>query len=131
MKPRIILNGILNVILEVVLGIVILLSGGCDGRADNLAASPPSTAPSAPTQQISIDNFSFSPQTLTVSPGTRVTWTNHDDVPHTVTSSTKAKPLSSHNLDTDDKYSFVFTEQGTYDYYCAVHPHMNGRIVVK
>ena len=61
--------------------------------------------------------------------GTKVTWINHDDVPHTV-KSTEKKFLSG-TLDTDDKFSFVFTEPGTYPYFCTVHSHMTGTIVVK
>src|SRR4051812_44224396 len=67
-----------------------------------------------PTGAISIDNFSFSPASLTVAAGQRVTWTNHDDVPHTVTSSSGGKPLSSPALDTDGTYSFEFKTAGTY-----------------
>jgi plastocyanin len=87
--------------------------------------------PHPPTTQVSIDNFTFSPPTLTVAPGTIVTWINHDDVPHTVTSNTKPRALDSKTLDTDDKFSFTFISAGTYDYFCAVHPHMTGKVIVK
>ena len=81
--------------------------------------------------QVTIDNFRFSPSELTVAVGTKVTWVNHDDVPHTATSTTKPRTIDSGTLDTDDKFSYVFTAPGTYEYFCAVHPHMKGRIVVK
>jgi plastocyanin len=81
--------------------------------------------------QITIDNFRFSPRELTVTAGTKVTWVNNDDVPHTATSSAKPRSFDSKTLDTDDKFSHVFTTPGTYDYFCAVHPHMTGRIIVK
>jgi plastocyanin len=86
---------------------------------------------SAAPNQVTIDNFAFSPQTLTVSVGTKVTWINRDDVPHTATSSVKPRVFDSKALDTDDKFSFVFTAPGTYPYFCEVHPHMTGEIVVK
>jgi amicyanin len=80
--------------------------------------------------EVKIDNFNFSPQTLTVAVGTKVTWTNRDDVPHTVVSIDK-KTIVSPALDTDEKFAYTFTAPGTYDYYCSVHPHMKGRIIVQ
>lgn len=80
--------------------------------------------------QVAIDNFSFIPQTLTVPVGTKVTWVNHDDIPHTVLSNDKTTIVSP-ALDTDDRFSFTFTAAGTNDYYCSVHPHMKGRIIVQ
>ncbi len=80
-------------------------------------------------QQVKIDNFSFVPETLTVKAGATVTWVNNDDVPHTVVSITKK--FSSHVLDTDDKYTQTFTVPGTYEYYCSVHPHMKGKVIVE
>ena len=79
---------------------------------------------------ISIDNFSFTPATLTVRAGTTVTWTNKDDIPHGIASSNKAFARSK-ALDTDDSYSFTFTTPGTYLYFCYLHPHMVGSIVVQ
>jgi plastocyanin len=79
--------------------------------------------------QITIDNFSFSPATLTVSAGATVSWINHDDIPHTVVSEDKL--FKSHALDTDDKFSFTCTKPGSYPYYCGIHPKMTGKIVVQ
>src|SRR5436305_1499666 len=78
---------------------------------------PPSTQPAA---RVTIDNFTFSPHTLTVQRRTKVTWVNHDDVPHTVTSASKPRVLDSRAMDSDDTFSFVFEKPGTYSYYCAV-----------
>jgi plastocyanin len=78
---------------------------------------------------VTIDNFSFTPQTLTVTVGTKVTWTNKDDVPHTVTSTDKQ--FGSRALDTDEKFSFTFSTAGTYNYYCSVHPRMLGKVIVQ
>ena len=82
-----------------------------------------------PEETVKIDNFSFIPDTLTVKAGTTVTWINKDDVPHTVVST--AKKFSSKALDTDDRYDHTFTDPGTYEYYCSVHPHMKGKIIVQ
>ena len=79
--------------------------------------------------EVTIDNFTFSPQTLTIKAGTKVTWTNRDDIPHIVASTTKA--FRSPALDTDDSYSFTFTTAGSYEYFCSLHPHMTGTIVVQ
>ena len=83
-----------------------------------------------PTSIVSIDNFSFGPQTLTVKAGTTVTWTNRDDIPHGIASSNNAFKKSG-ALDTDESYSFTFTTPGTYQYFCYLHPHMFGSIVVE
>jgi amicyanin len=80
--------------------------------------------------EVTVENFSFLPQTLTVPVGTSVTWINRDDVPHTVVSTDK-KTFVSPALDTDEKFSYTFTAAGTYDYYCSVHPHMKGKIIVQ
>lgn len=90
-----------------------------------IAASPVRAADT----QVKIDNFTFNPQTVTVKAGTTVVWTNHDDIPHTVTSSSKL--FRSAALDTDDKFSFTFTTPGSYPYFCGLHPMMTGSIVVE
>jgi len=76
-----------------------------------------------------IDNFTFVPARLTVKAGTTVTWRNEDDIPHTVTSVTQL--FKSRALDTDDSFSFTFTESGTYKYFCSLHPRMTATIVVE
>jgi plastocyanin len=79
--------------------------------------------------QVEIDQFTFAPQQVTVKAGTTVTWTNDDDVPHTVASSIKL--FKSKALDTKDRFSFTFTTPGTYEYFCSLHPHMTGVVVVE
>jgi len=78
---------------------------------------------------IRIDNFSFTPPTLVVAPGTTVTWTNADDSPHSVRE--KDGKFKSAALDTDDTFSQTFTAPGEYDYFCSIHPYMTAKIVVK
>jgi plastocyanin len=81
------------------------------------------------TNEITIDNFTFTPKELTVAVGTTVKWVNHDDIPHTVVE--KKTTFRSKALDTDDSYSFTFSSAGTFDYFCGLHPHMVGQIIVK
>ena len=76
-----------------------------------------------------IDNFVFEPERVTVKVGTTVTWTNHDDIPHTVAS--KDRAFKSKVMDTDESYSFTFSTPGEYVYFCSLHPHMTGTIVVE
>src|SRR5207237_10194763 len=92
--------------------------------------APPASADHSAEHQVTLDNFAFDPQVLTISPGTKVTWLNRDDVPHTATSSDSPRKFKSPALDTDERFSHVFTEPGTYPYFCAVHPKMTGKIVV-
>ncbi len=84
----------------------------------------------ASTVAIKIDNFRFNPQTVTVPAGTQVTWTNQDDIPHTVVSDDKTT-FKSHALDTDEKFTFTFTKPGTYEYFCSIHPKMTAKIIVQ
>lgn len=97
------------------------------------AATRQRTASAAPVDpnspQVGIDNLNFAPKSLAVPVGTTVTWTNHDDVPHTVTS--RDKKFSSQAIDTDEHFTFTFAEPGTYAYFCAIHPIMTAEIVVK
>jgi plastocyanin len=86
-------------------------------------------AQTAPTAAVKIDNFSFAPRELTVAVGTTVTWTNHDDIPHTVVS-TEGSIFKSKVLDTDEKFSYTFSRAGTFPYFCSIHPKMTGKVVV-
>ena len=79
--------------------------------------------------QVIIDNFTFSPKTLTVTVGSTVTWINQDDTPHRVASVDKV--FASDALDTGDRYSYRFTAPGTYRYYCSIHPRMTATIIVQ
>jgi plastocyanin len=105
--------------------IAMFILSGCAAEADR-ALPPPPERPAE--KRIAIDSFSFTPAEVVVAPGTKVTWVNHDDVPHTVTANDKS--FTSSALDTDDSFSHTFTAKGIYAYYCAVHPHMTARIVV-
>ena len=96
------------------------------------AVYPPQAAVAAApakVQKVAIDNFAFSPQVIVVAPGTTVTWTNADEDPHTVVANDKT--FHSAAMDTDESYSFTFTRPGEYAYFCSLHPHMTGKVVVK
>ena len=97
-----------------------------------LSAATPGSAAKAPqptSAEVKVDNFSFGPASLTVAVGTTVTWTNRDDIPHTVVSTDKV--FKSKVLDTDEKFSFTFDKAGTYPYFCSIHPKMTGSVVVQ
>jgi plastocyanin len=91
-------------------------------------AAPDAAAP--PPVTVHISNFTFAAPSVTVAVGTTVTWVNDDDIPHTVVSSDKTT-FRSKVLETDDRFSFTFTTRGSYGYFCSIHPHMTGKIVVK
>ena len=101
-----------------------LLAGG-----PQALPATPQVAKVAAGPQVHIDNFQFSPATLTVPKGTTVTWTNQDDMVHTVTSATRV--FSSASLETDDIFAYTFTTPGTYTYFCKLHPHMTATVIVQ
>jgi len=90
-----------------------------------LAATP---VWAADATAVKIGNFTFGPQELRVKAGTTVTWTNEDDMPHTVVSPNNFR---SKVLDSDGTFSFTFTTPGAFKYFCSLHPHMTGTIVVE
>jgi len=94
-----------------------------------VATALPAASAHVAETEVKIDQFAFAPQRVTVKAGTTVIWINDDDIPHTVASS--AKLFKSNALDTKDKFSFTFTTAGAYEYFCSLHPHMTGTIVVE
>ena len=86
-------------------------------------------AGASPAAFVSIDNFTFKDPLVTVKPGTTVTWTNADDIPHTIVA--RDGSFKSKVLDTGDRFSFTFAKPGQFGYFCSIHPHMTGTIVVK
>jgi plastocyanin len=97
-----------------ILAAALLLPLGVSARAEEI--------------KVTIDNFTFSPTELKLKVGDTVTWTNHDDIPHTVVSAGKFR---SKTMDTDNTFSFTFTSAGDYKYFCSLHPHMTGMIKVE
>ena len=86
------------------------------------AASPASV-------DVDISKFLFNAKEITVAPGTKVVWTNHDDTPHSVVASDKT--FGSKGLDTDDKFEHTFASEGDFGYICSVHPFMTGVVHVR
>jgi plastocyanin len=111
--------------------IALALIGLCGGFGilTDLGGIRPSAA--AQVREIQIENYSFSPGALTVPLGTTVTWINHDETPHTIVAADNPRSFRSTGLDTDDTFSFTFSKTGTYTYFCSVHPHMTGKIIVR
>ena len=93
-----------------------------------LAAVLPVSAQNAPAA-VAIENFTFNPQRIAIKAGTTVTWTNKDDIPHAIAATDKL--FRSKVLDSDNSYSFTFTTPGIYAYFCSLHPHMTGTVVVE
>ena len=90
----------------------------------------PAAAPTdGKTVEVAISNFTFTPNELTIGPGTTVKWVNHDDIPHLVAE--KGLAFKSQALDTNDSFTFTFTKPGVVEYFCVLHPHMTGKIIVK
>ena len=88
-------------------------------------------APKPAEAAVAIDNFTFKDAVMTVPVGARVTWTNRDDIPHTVTAEAGPPDFHSHPLDTGDRFSETFDKPGTYRYFCAIHPKMRGTVIVR
>ena len=86
-------------------------------------------AAAPPAQQVQIEQFKFTPATLTLPAGTTVTWTNKDGTLHTVTSTTKV--FASDGLDQGGAFSYTFTTPGTFPYSCKLHPQMTGTVTVQ
>lgn len=136
-------------LLAMVFLVFLAACGGSSGSASNAPAATPTTAPtaaptdtptSAPTDtptsapasngnSVAVANFAFSPASLTVKVGTKVTWTNNDSVTHTVTENQGA--FDSGQLPPGKSFSFTFTKAGTYSYHCNIHPSMTATIVVQ
>jgi len=96
-----------------------------------LAAGPifPLLAWSDEGSQVGIDNFKFAPNPMTIPKGTAVTWTNHDDIPHSIV--LQALGVHSKAMDTDGTFSYKFDKSGTFTYVCGLHPFMHAEVVVK
>jgi plastocyanin len=92
--------------------------------ADEVKAGPPPAS-----QLVHIGNVTFNQPAITVHPGTTVTWVNDDDIPHTVVA--QGLGFKSKVLDTGDKFSFTFAKAGQFSYFCSLHPHMTGKVIVK
>jgi plastocyanin len=107
--------------------VVLALLSSTHGKDSQTRDSAPVKATKT---EVTIDNFSFSPNTLTLSVGATVTWINHDNVPHVVSSAGNQFKEST-VLKTGQTFSHIFMATGTYSYFCSIHPRMTGKIIVK
>jgi len=111
--------------------LMVAVLAGCAERGAQSDAQPgakPAGGNAAPVA-VSIDNFTFKPDVVTIPAGGKITWTNRDDVPHTIKSNDGS--FTSAALDTDQTYTRVFAAPGEYAYFCSIHPHMTARVIVK
>jgi plastocyanin len=99
-----------------------------EGQAD-ATSSGTRPADAVALGEVGIENFTFTPKTLTISAGMRVSWVNRDDVPHQIVSTAKRFAPSA-VLDTGERYERTFETPGRYPYYCSIHPTMTGEVVV-
>jgi len=109
--------------LAATIGALVGLLGGILG----IVAVRPASSAGGP--QVEIRTHEFSPSTLTVAAGTAVTWVNHDDDVHTVTSTVDA--FHSPGIDTDETFTYTFTQPGTCEYFCKLHPLMTAKVIVR
>ena len=107
----------------------LMLSAASVAALTCLAACNASAAENPSATVVIAKDFMFSPNTLTISAGSTVTWTNHDEEPHTVVSDNGA--FRSGAMDTNESFSFEFDKPGTYRFICSIHPQMVGTIVVQ
>ena len=113
-----------------VLGVARMAVDASPAPGNAIAAGASASGTSEVKNSVAIRNFAFQPAMLTVAAGSKVVWTNRDEEPHVVVSAGAQFP-SSPALDTDDSYTTVFAKPGTYSYFCSIHPHMVGTIIVK
>ena len=114
--------GLVALVLFALIGVVAIERAHGDG-------AKPDQQQAAAGPEVKIDNFTFKDQTITVPAGTQVTWVNRDDIPHTVVSDDKL--FKSKALDTDEKFTYTFSQPGIYKYFCSIHPKMTAEVVVK
>lgn len=104
------------------------LYGGTQNNPPEAAVNPnPAPVSPAATNAVNIQNFSFSPATLTIKNGDTVAWTNNDSAPHQI----KSSSFNSELMNKGQNFSFTFNDAGTFDYICSLHPSMTGKIIVE
>lgn len=107
------------------LGVVALILAGCVKKTDD--SKKDTGGPAAKQVTVEIKDFQFNPEKVTIAMGGVVTWKNLDASAHTVT----GKGFDSGNMSQNDTYAFTFLDKGTFTYKCAVHPYMEGTVIVK
>jgi plastocyanin len=110
-------------------GIILASTAAAIATSPVLLPASPAIAASPSGTLVHIENFTFAQQAITVKPGTTVTWVNDDDIPHTVVATNGS--FKSKVLDTGERFSFTFAKAGQFGYFCSLHPHMTGKVVVR
>jgi len=120
-------------ILSIVFALLFVLAacanpaGTTPPASESTAASQDVSAVSADTAAVSIKDFAFNPETLTVKAGTTVIWTNNDSAAHDI----KIADITSPMMATGETFEYKFDSPGTYEYSCGVHPSMKGTVIVQ
>jgi plastocyanin len=118
------------VVLVLIVAVVVIMAKGNQG--DMSMASSSAATSATMSNQVTIQNYMFSPMAITVKVGTTVTWTNKDSVSHTITADNVSSDApSSMDIADGKSYSFTFKKAGTYTYHCFPHPYMHGTVIVK
>jgi plastocyanin len=104
------------------------LKGAINAAALTAALLVAPVASALDDSKVTIDNFAFTPNVITVKPGAVVTFENHDDIPHSIVDA--AGKFHSKALDTNDTFQVTFDQPGEYNYYCGLHSHMRGKVIV-
>lgn len=113
---------------------VLLAVSACGSKSSTTSSKSPAVATNSKSVAVTIHTFAFNPNPLTIKVGTKVTWTNEDNIHHTVTSGKRDHPDNKFDGDLKSKgktYSHVFTKAGNYSYFCEIHPGMDAEIIVK
>jgi len=114
---------------SLLLAILVISVGSALGSFVAFATTLPVPVATPSTAEISIEDFAFTPAAISVEPGTTVKWLNRDEVPHTVVATSLA--FRSNALDADESYEHQINEVGVINYFCSLHPHMTGKIIVR
>ena len=107
---------------------VVALTSAC-GPEPKKAGGGGKSASASGSTTVHVKNFSFDPQNLTVTKGTKVTWTFDDSTDHNVAAGDKT--FKSKDLKSGGNYSFTFNTAGKYDYICTIHQYMTGSVTVQ
>jgi plastocyanin len=116
--------------------VTVALAAACASPGETTSSDMQASHRAHPDADVVIDTSTFAPSKLRVSVGETVTWVNHDDLLHTVTSTPRSKVTGGirsrfdHRLKRDETFSFYFEHAGTFAYRCTIHPEMKGTIVV-
>jgi plastocyanin len=111
-----------------------LMLAACSGTSTGAYGGTSTGATGGSTAQVVMKNIAFQPSQITVAVGTTVTWVNEDSVTHTVESGTRDNPtglFNSGDVAGGASFSYTFDQPGTYDYFCRIHPGMNGQVIVQ